>query len=142
MPPRKPQVEDDAYPHRAILLFPDQLIAPFESTEIEVVADVECMVQRIVMHRSIAARLTLVQLLVGSEPKTRVGSGSCEIFLSEVPNWSPTGLRLGPDAPLRLRVRNMLDQPLKSAGTVIVGVRAPVTVEVPKRRRLFGAESE
>jgi hypothetical protein len=130
----------DDYPHRALLLFPDQLIAPFESTEIEVRADVESLVQRIIMHRSIAARLTLVQLRVGNAPKTRVGSGSCEIFLSDVPNWAPTGMVIAPDRPLRLLVRNMLDQPLKSAGTVVVGVREPYEVEVPKRRRIFGDE--
>ena len=129
------------YPHRALLLFPEQLIAPFETTEIKVESDVEAVVHRVVMHRSIAARLTLMQIWVGTTPKTRVGSGSCEIFLSDVPNWAPTGMVLSPDKPLRLLVRNMLDQPLKSAGTVVVSVKVPYDAEVPKRRRIFGGES-
>ena len=133
------------YPIRDLLLFPDKMIAPFEAAVIEVVPEAECLVQRIVMHRSIAARLVLVQLHVGDTPRTRPGAGSCEIFLSDVPNWAPARLVIRPDAPLRISVRNMVDQGLKISGTVIVGVaelpEIPA-VETRPRRKLFGGGVE
>lgn len=125
---------------RDVLLFPEErLIAPFETRTITVVPEVRSLVQRIVMHRSIAARLTLVQILVGDLPRTRAGSGSCEIFLFDVPNWAPSKMIITPEEPLRIVVRNMLDQPLKSAGSVIVGVSSVPTFEVYRARtKLFG----
>ncbi len=127
------------FPHRDILLFPDRLIPPFETDFIDVYPEVESHVQRVVMHRSIAARLTLLQILVGDQPRTRVGAGSCEIFLSDVPNWAPSGMIITPEAPLRLYVRNMLGDGLKISGTVIVGVAELPKIEPrPARRGLFG----
>lgn len=127
------------YPIRDTLLFPDMGISPYGEAVIEVYPEVPSHVQRIVMHRSIAAKLTLLQILVGDAPRTRLGAGSCEIFLSEVPNWCPARMEITPQAPLRLRVRNMVDLGLRVSGTVIIGV-----AELPKlesrvpRRGLFG----
>lgn len=132
------------FPVRDVLLFPEErLIAPFETRTITIVPEVRALVQRIVMHRSIAARLVLVQLLVGEDPRTRAGSGSCEIFLFDVPNWAPSRMVITPEEPLRIVVRNMLDQPLKSAGSVIVGVESVPTFEVYRARgKLFGGHGE
>lgn len=128
------------FPIRDVLLFPEErLIAPFETRTITIAPESRALVQRIVMHRSIAARLVLVQILVGDAPRTRVGSGSCEIFLFDVPNWAPSRMVISPEEPLRLVVRNMLDQPLKSAGSVIVGVQSLPSFEVYRMRsKLFG----
>lgn len=135
-----PRQEREDFPVRDVLLFPEErLIAPFETRTITVVPETRALVQRIVMHRSIAARLVLVQLLVGDHPRTRAGSGSCEIFLFDVPNWAPSRMVITPDEPLRIVVRNMLDQPLKSAGSVIVGVASVPSYETYRiRNKLFG----
>lgn len=135
-----PSSGSEAFPIRDVLLFPDERpIAPFETRTIVVVPETRSLVQRIVMHRSIAARLVLVQMLVGESPRTRAGSGSCEIFLFDVPNWAPGKMVITPEEPLRIVVRNMLDQPLKSAGSVIVGVSSLPSFEVYRARsKLFG----
>lgn len=139
---RRPSEERDSleaeYAIRDLLLFPEQDIQPYALSSIEIVPEVESLLQRIVMHRSIASRLALVQMFVGDTPRTRVGSGSCEIFLADVPNWSPGHMVFSPAEPLRILVRNMLEQPLRLTGTVVVGVK-----ELPKfekvQRRTFGS---
>lgn len=135
---------ESRYSIRDMLLFPDMLVGPSESVTIEVMPEVESLVQRIVFHRSIAARFTLSQILVGDVPRTRVGSGSCEVFLADVPNWAPARMVISPEAPLRLRVRNMIaDQGFRISGSVIIGVEElPVLPQQPPqqivRRGLLG----
>lgn len=131
---------ESRYSIRDMLLFPDMLVGPSESVTIEVMPEVESLVQRIVFHRSIAARFTLAQILVGDVPRTRVGSGSCEVFLADVPNWAPARMVITPEAPLRLRVRNMIaDQGFRISGSVIIGVaELPLLPQLPARRGLLG----
>lgn len=87
---------------------------------IEVEPEVECLVQRIVMHASIAKRLVLVQILAGDTPKTPSGSGSCEIFMYDIPNWTPDEIIISPKNPLIILVRNWDDRPYKIVGSVVV----------------------
>lgn len=114
------------YKVRNILFFtPGEIPAhsehyPSKTFTIEVMPVVECLVQRIVMHASIAKRLALKQILVGQRPVTPAGNGSCEIFLYDVPNWTPSRMVITPERPLLIIVKNWDDRPYKTAGSVVV----------------------
>lgn len=111
---------NDKFNVRDVVLFEPHEGARRTSFMIEAVPEEECLAARIVMHKSIATRLLLRQIFIGDKPRGRAGMGTCEIFLADVPNWTPDNLIITPDKPLRMFVTNMTDMDLKVVGTVIV----------------------
>lgn len=125
---------DDAgtgiYNRKNVILFGEETFLPQRPATIRIAPERDSvLVGRIVMHRTIATKLVLKRIFVGKTPKTNPGSGSCEIFLADVPNWTPHGMIISPNEPLVLLVQNPLDIPLKAFGSVIVWERETTNVD-------------
>jgi len=110
----------EAFDVRDILFFPAMTAGVLEAFPIVITPDEESLVTRIVMHKSIAARLMLRQISVGDKPRGRGGAGTCEVFLADVPNWTPDNIIITPERPLVLHVTNVADVALRVLGSVVV----------------------
>lgn len=110
----------DAFDVRDLLFFPPKTAGVHEAFPIVITPDEESLVARIVMHKSIAARLILRQIAVGDRPRGKGGAGTCEVFLADVPNWTPDNIVITPERPLVLHVTNVADIPLRILGSVVV----------------------
>mgnify|MGYP001562944546 CR=1 FL=1 len=117
---REREVSREAFEVRDLLFFPPKTAAVHEAFSIVVTPDEESLVTRIVMHKSIAARLMLRQISVGEKPRGRGGAGTCEVFLADVPNWTPDNIVITPEMPLVLHVTNVADVNLRILGSVVV----------------------
>jgi hypothetical protein len=107
---------------RDIILLDEKNIAAGRPDVIEIKPSKEqgrCLLHRIVMHKSCAGKLALVKIEHAGRIRSQ-GSGSCEIFLAEVPNWTPQNIYISEAEPLRLHVVNRNPLPLFVVGSAIV----------------------
>lgn len=105
---------------RCVYNFLEEEIPPSRGHVIVIVPDEEVLLQRIVMHHSIARHLRFRGLTTRGTPlRGRPKSGTCEIFYAEVPNWTPHGIVFSPERPLEIYVKNENERSWLSTGSVI-----------------------
>jgi len=106
---------------RDIILLDEMSIASGRAAEIIIRPNKfqgRSLVHRIVMHKSMA-KLALTRMAHG-EREISKGSGSCEIFLVEVPNYTPQKIYIDENTPLKLSVVNRTQFPLNVIGQVSI----------------------
>lgn len=107
---------------RDLILLDEMTIAPGRPAEIVIKPTKyqgRSLIHRIVMHKSVAGKLALTKMMIGERDITK-GSGSCEIFLVEVPNYTPQKIYIEEDRPFRLFVVNRNTVPLNVVGEVCI----------------------
>lgn len=116
-----------AFRVRDVIFFKKAEISQYREYDIVIApAEGEALVERIIMQKGMASRLILERMRLGAKPIGGDGvvAGDCQMFLVDVPNWTPHNLVISPIVPLVLTVRNMIGVGVKIVGQAIIRRRS------------------
>lgn len=119
--PRAERERVEDFNQRDLIFFKSAKIAPNERKHIvvEPAGDERVMLGRIFLHKTCAENLIPERIMIG-ETVIAKGSGTAEIFLATIPNWTPQGKFFDKKNPLIMIVHNVRHFEINIAGSVVV----------------------